>query len=111
MKRITLAKPVFVKAKTKSELMNKITESGTFHTVFGSMGKGRDLKCLESMQDRIRVYNIHKVRPKKDHTHTKVVREGGWYGYVYTFDRDTFRGMKKFSLIQKTRHFDLFVEL
>lgn len=113
MKIVSLPKPSFITARTKSELMSKISASGAYEQVFGSMngGKGR-YSCLKLLRgNQVRVYNIHKVRGKMSPDHKKVIREPHWIGYVYTFNKDAFSGFRKFELNQKTRNFVLKISI
>jgi len=112
MKIISLPKPTLVTARTKDELMSKISASGAYHQVFGSMKGGR-YNWLENLRrdSNVRLYNIHKVRGKKSPDHKKVIREPHWIGYVYTFSKDAFSGFKRFEARQKTRNFILKIEI
>ncbi len=112
MKIISLPKPSLVTASTKNELLSKISASGSYHTVFGSTKNGR-YNWLENSRgsESVRLYNIQKVRGKKSPDHKKVIRKPHWIGYVYTFNKDAFSGLKRFEIRQKTRNFILKIEI
>jgi len=112
MKRTSIGKPMYVEARTRAELMNKITKN--YCQTYGGAGHRKSYSCLGSLfgaTKSLRVYNIHKQRPKKSPDHKTQVREGKWYGYVYTIDMEMVKVVKSFKVEQHARHFDLFVEL
>lgn len=113
MKIISLPKPTLVTARTKDELMSKISSSGAYHQVFGSMngGKGRYNWLKLHRGNQVRLYNIQKFRGKMSHDHKKVIREPHWIGYVYTFNKDAFSGLSNFEVNQKTRNFILKISI
>lgn len=113
MKIVSLPKPSLMTARTKNELINKITSNGAYTPVFGSMngGKGRYSWLKLFRGNQVRVYNIHKVRGKMSPDHKKVIREPHWIGYVYTFNKDAFSGFRKFEVNQKTRNFVLKISI
>lgn len=106
------AKPVFYKATTKNELIRKI--GSKFSYGLGSFGIGM-IGMFDYNRDTVRVYNLHKINAKYDHSArfksgqrkpSVKVRDSQWIAYVYDFDR-AFLKAAKIEVIQNTRNFTI----
>lgn len=90
-----------MKAKTHEEIMNRVSCEGSYHwSMSPNYGQGLiSIYKFGVSPDKVRVYNLHKIRSKtkqvkyktgskKGQTKlpSKVVRESGWIAYVYDFD-------------------------
>lgn len=95
-------KPKKLEAKTHSDIMSKVTNQGKYcWSMSSEYGKGLTSlhRSYGAKADKVRVYNLHKIRgktkqvkyktgSKKGQTKlpSKVIRESGWIAYVYDFD-------------------------
>lgn len=111
MKSVNLPKPTIMTARTKYALMSKVRSNGQYNYTMGSVNRGKgDFSWIKS-NNNVRLYNLQKFRGKKSPDHKTVIREPHWVAYVYTFDADTLYNLKSFTAKQKTRNFDLIINL
>lgn len=117
MKLTLNIKPKIIKARTKEQLLSKISGNGSMAKVFMS---SRNYECQNvlttignSSDSKIRVYNLEKHRAKfkqltagtKVKTKAKtLVKDGHWIAYVYDIPEDAVKllGLK---INQKARNF------
>lgn len=112
-------KPKKLEAKTRSEIMSKVTNQGNYcWSMSSEYGQGlTSLQKFGTKASKVRVYNLHKIRgktkqvkyktgSKKGQTKlpSKVVRESGWIAYVYDFDI-AMLNMLELEVRQLTRNF------
>lgn len=106
---IKFGKPKVVTAPTKTKLMEKITQRGGYHYVFGFLngGKFNFSVLVDSRQSHYRVYNAEKFRRKASPDKKTVVREGHWVAYVYDIPIDFLSSATRGHLKQNSRNFTL----
>ena len=116
MNIIIKAKPVKYSAATKQALLSKINRQ--FSYSFGSFGNGL-LGLFDYNRNVVRVYNLHKINAKYDHTAKfksgprkgqrkpiVKVRDSQWIAYVYDLDR-TLLNLAKLQVTQNNRNFTI----
>lgn len=119
MKLTLNIKPTIITARTKNEILNKISRNDSMTKTFLS---SRNYECQnvlttigKSSDSKIRVYNLEKHRAKfkqltagtKVKTKAKtLVKDGHWIAYVYDIPEDAIKllGLK---IDQKTRNFTI----
>lgn len=108
--------PIKYTASTKADLLSKIDRQ--FAVTVGNFGialKG----MFDYNRDKIRVYNLHKVNAKYDHSAkfksgprkgqrkpSVKVRDSQWIAYVYDLDR-TLLNLAKLQVTQNHRNFTI----
>lgn len=107
-------KPRTIIAPSKNAIISKITDNKVYRlgyiAGFSFNGYGQF-----SDDNTITVYNLHKVRRKtqqigkngKKLKKSKIIRNGHWVAYVYTFDVKMLKNMGFKSIKQNTRNFTL----
>ena len=101
-------KPMRFTASTKDELINKISNNGSYCWICGG---GLNYSYLGHLIDEntVRVYNLQKYKTKKKNVnkkHYQLVRKLYWEAFVYDIPIDLLR-LGKLRVTQYARNFEL----